>query len=94
MRRLTALLATAALATLAACTETDAPTAKLGPDLGVDHAVGGQTDTVLDTDDSFRIATLETCLPPKVLVCHIPPGNPENAHICRGAGAAVEGGCV
>ena len=25
----------------------------------------------------------ELCLPPKVLVCHIPPGNPANAHnIC------------
>lgn len=32
--------------------------------------------------------TAPTCASPKVLVCHIPPGNPANAHsICVGAPA-------
>lgn len=31
-----------------------------------------------------------TCTAPKVLVCHIPPGNPDNAHaICVGASAVA-----
>lgn len=51
-------------------------------------ALAGCLATEPDTDASFREATPESCLAPKVLVCHVPPGNPANAHtICVGAAA-------
>jgi hypothetical protein len=68
---------------IVSCVETDAThESKIGPDLGLGADVELGSDTALDTE-RFWVATLEDCLPPKVLVCHIPPGNPGNAHnIC------------
>jgi hypothetical protein len=41
-------------------------------------------------DDSLEQAasSAKTCKPPKIAVCHVPPGNPANAHtICIGRAA-------
>jgi hypothetical protein len=62
-------------------------------------ALLGCTQTQTDDDEMFLTGTEEYAVtkangmkdctnPKKVLVCHIPPGNPDNAHdICVGASA-------
>ncbi len=51
-------------------------------------ALAACVDADLDSDVSLRAVAPEDCLAPKVLVCHIPPGNPANAHnICISANA-------
>ena len=59
-------------------------TACVGSNLGNDetHLTGTEESAVTNANGE------QTCDHGKVLICHIPPGNPENAHtICVGAPA-------
>ena len=77
------LVAIALLALVTGCVEEPVepddmvdPVAKLGASVAVDV-----TSTTVGTTE---------CAAPKVLVCHIPPGNPENMHaICVGQSAVA-----
>lgn len=50
-------------------------------------AVTGCVEDVV-TEPAARVGPALDCPPPKVLVCHVPPGNPEAAHeLCVGEAA-------
>lgn len=76
LRPMCAAIAIATLALAAGCTEIDDPVAKVAADVSDNKAI----DTLDDP----------SCDAPKVLICHIPPGNPGNAHALCIAQNAVQ----
>src|SRR4051794_39269045 len=91
MMRLTfALIATTGLVACVDTTDVDPTGRQTGVAVGPASSAPGAAELTVDPTATELDATPETCLAPKVLVCHIPPGNPGNAHTICIAAEAVQ----